>query len=49
MEDTRTFTEIFSVVRYKMQNYLPMTTAREELMENFIKDWADAFGYESLK
>ena len=49
MEDTRTFTEVFAVVVYKIKNELPMTTAREELMENFIKDWTDSFGYEALK
>ena len=49
MEDTRTFTEVFAAVRYKIQNDLPMTTAKEELMENLIKEWVDAFGYEALK
>lgn len=49
MEDTRSFTEVFAAVRYKVLNKLPMMTASEELMENFIKDWVDAFGYETLK
>ena len=49
MVDTRTFTEVFAAVVYKIKNNLPMTTAREELMENFVKDWTDAFGYEALK
>lgn len=49
MVDTRTFTEVFAVVKYKIINKLPMSTAREELMENFIKDWVDAFEYETLK
>lgn len=49
MEDTRTFTEVFAAVKYKVLNNLPMLTAREELMENFIKDWVDAFEYETLK
>ena len=49
MEDTRTFTEVFAAVTYKIKNNLPMLTAREELMENFIKDWTDSFGYEALK
>ena len=49
MEDTRTFTEVFAAVKYKVLNKLPMLTAREELMENFIKDWVDAFEYETLK
>lgn len=49
MEDTRSFTEVFAAVKYKVLNKLPMLTAREELMENFIKDWVDVFGYETLK
>lgn len=49
MEDTRTFTEVFAAVKYKVLNKLPMSTAKEELMENFIKDWVDAFEYETLK
>ena len=49
MEDTRTFTEVFAAVKYKITNNLPMATAKEELMENFVKDWVDAFGYEAMK
>ena len=49
MEDTRSFTEVFAVVKYKITNNLPMATAKEELMENLVKDWVDAFGYEALK
>lgn len=49
MEDKRSFTEVFAAVKYKVLNKLPMSTAREELMENFIKDWVDAFEYETLK
>lgn len=49
MVDTRTFTEVFAAVKYKIINKLPMSTAKEELMENFIKDWVDAFDYETLK
>lgn len=49
MEDTRTFTEVFAAVKYKVLNKLTMSTAKEELMENFIKDWVDAFEYKSLK
>ena len=48
MEDTRTFTEIFAVVKYKIAHDLPMMTAREELMEDFINDWVENFGYESI-
>ena len=49
MEDTRSFTEVFAAVKYKITNNLPMTTAKEELMENFVKEWVDAFGYEAMK
>ena len=48
MEDKRTFTEIFAVVKYKIEHNLPMMTAKEELMEDFINDWAEIFGYETL-
>lgn len=47
MGDQRTFTEIFAVVKYKIEHNLPMTTAKEELMEDFINDWAENFGYET--
>lgn len=49
MEDDRTFTEVFTVVKYKIEHNLPMTTVKEELMEDFIKDWAETFGYDSTK
>lgn len=49
MVDTRTFIEVFAAVKYKVLNKLPMSTAKEELMENFIKDWVDSFEYETLK
>ena len=48
MGDTRTFTEIFAVVKYKIEHNLPMTTAKEELMEDFINDWSENFGFESI-
>ena len=43
-----TFKEIYAVVRYKMLHNEQMLTAREEMMEDFIKDWADSFGADSL-
>lgn len=49
MGDERTFTEVFAVVKYKIEHNLPMTTAKEELMEDIIKDWAKFFGYDSTK
>lgn len=49
MEDTRSFDEVFAAVKYKIINKMPMLTAREELMEKFIKDWIHTFGFEALK
>ena len=49
MEDTRYFDEVFAAVKYTIINKLPMLTAKEKLMENFVKDWTDAFGFEALK
>ena len=47
MEDA-TFMDVFATVRGKMAQGLPMTTAKEELMLDFIKEWAEVFGYGSL-
>lgn len=46
-EDTRTFTEVFAAVKYKITNNIPMSTAKEELMDDFIKEWSADFGYKS--
>ena len=48
MEDTRTFSEIFAVVKYKIEHRLPMITAKEELMQDFISDWVEIFGYDTI-
>lgn len=48
MEDKRSFTEVFAVVKYKIEHNLPMMTAKEELCEDFIKEWAEDFGFESV-
>lgn len=42
------FMNVFSIVRGKMAQGLPMTTAKEEAMLEFIKEWAETFGYSSL-
>ncbi len=44
-----TFTEAFAIVRHKMLNNIPLTTAKQELMDDFIKEWTELFGYDSLK
>ena len=49
MEDTRSFDEVFVAVKYKIINKMPMLTAKEKLMENFVLDWTDAFGFEARK
>lgn len=46
-EDNRTFTEVFAAVKYKITNNIPMMTAKEELMQDFIEEWAENFGFES--
>lgn len=43
-----TFEEVLAVVRGKMAAKKPMTTAKEELIEDFVRQWVDAFGYETL-
>lgn len=44
-----TLTEVLAVVIYKIANRIPMTTAREELCEEFLLTWADSFGYETAR
>ena len=48
MVDTRTFTEVFAAVKYKVLNKLPMSTAKEEFVEQMIMDAVDAFGYDFI-
>lgn len=47
-DQEQTFLETFAVVKGKMANGIPMTTAKEELMEDFIKDWVDLFGFDTI-
>lgn len=42
------FMDVFATVRGKMAQRLPMTTPKEEAMLEFIKEWAETFGYRSL-
>ena len=42
------FMDVFSIVRGKMAQGLPMTTAKEEAMLKFIQAWCETFGYRSL-
>jgi hypothetical protein len=43
-----TFTETLAIVKYKIENKIPMTTAKEELVEDFINEWAEIFGYNTI-
>lgn len=46
-DENMNFEEILAIVRYKIANKIPMTTAREEVMEEFLQDWSDLFGSDS--
>lgn len=43
-----TFEEMFAIVKGKKANGMPLTTAKEEMMDNFIRQWVDMFGSDSL-
>lgn len=47
--DERTFIEVAAAVIFKIQNKIPMTTAKEEMMEDFISDWSEVFGFNFTK
>lgn len=47
-DENMKFEEILAIVKYKIANKIPMTTAREELMEEFLMTWCDAFGTDSV-
>lgn len=44
-----TLTEALAIVIYKRANNLPPSTAKEEMAEDFLEDWAELFGYETAK
>jgi hypothetical protein len=44
-----TFLETFAVVKGKIAAGIPMSTAKEELMEDFIRDWSELFSWETAK
>ena len=48
MDDTLGFKDIFDIVVERMQRGEEMTTAKQEMMEDFIEDWSDAFGYDAI-
>lgn len=47
-EQNQTFTETLAIVKYKIENKIPMAAAKEELVEDFINDWAEIFGYNTI-
>lgn len=47
--DERTFIEVAAAVIFKIQNKIPMMTAKEEMMEDFLEDWSEAFGFDFTK
>lgn len=48
MEDKRSFTEVFAVVKYKILKKIPMMTAKEEWCEDIINDAVELFGNEFI-
>lgn len=46
--DTLSFFDILAIVKYKMSRKQPMETDKEKLMENFLLDWVEKFGYDAL-
>jgi hypothetical protein len=48
MADARTFIEVLLAVIRKMREGLPMMTAKEELMEDFLEQWVDIYGDETV-
>jgi hypothetical protein len=48
MADERTFIEVLLAVIRKMRTGIPMMTAKDELMEDFIEQWVDIYGDETV-
>ena len=47
-DQSQTFSETFAVVKGKIASGIPMLTAKEELMERFLQDWAEIFGADTI-
>lgn len=45
-EPEQSLDDVIAVVKYKIANNVPMLTAREEFVEDLLKDAVDTFGYE---
>lgn len=44
-----TLTEAIAVVKGKLAVHIPVAGAKEELAADFIKEWAETFGYNTAK
>lgn len=42
------FIEVYAIVKGKMAKGLQPSTAKEKAMFNFIREWADTFGFDSI-
>lgn len=45
----KTLTEVIAIVRGKKANNMTMMTAQEELVEDYLQEWAQLFGSENAK
>lgn len=41
-----TIDDVIAIVKFKIANNVPMLTAKEEFVEDLLKDAVDTFGYE---
>lgn len=48
-DQEQTLTETVAVVLGKLANKMPMLTAREEFVEDVVRDWAELFGWDTAK
>ena len=48
-DQEQTFLETFAVVKEKIDAGIPMLTAKEEFIDSIIQDWAELWGYETVK
>lgn len=44
-----TLTEAIAIVKGKIANQMEPSTAKEEMAEDFLIEWAECFGYETAK
>ena len=47
--ENKPLTEVIAIVRGKKANNAPMMTAQEELVEQYLEEFADLFGAENAK